>query len=62
MAERLAREALAAENEILTKPELLIHLGIVDAIRNRLRKKTQAMEPGHIRVMRFDFHFTQCGW
>jgi glutathionylspermidine synthase len=62
LAERLTREALAAENEILTKPKLLAHLGIADAIRKCLAKKMQSKEPRHIRVMRFDFHFTKGGW
>jgi glutathionylspermidine synthase len=62
LAERLAHEALAAENEILARPRLLAHLGIADPIRKCLAKTTQSIGPKHIRVMRFDFHYTKSGW
>jgi glutathionylspermidine synthase len=57
-AEALARETLAAEEEILGRPELWRDLRIPRAVRCVL-KNTRA---GFARVMRFDFHLTSAGW
>lgn len=63
-AEQLAREALAAEKEILNHPNLVTKLRLP-------RKIVQALQIGSgpecspnagVRVMRFDFHFTSEGW
>jgi hypothetical protein len=62
LAERLTHEALAAENEILAKPHLLSRLAIPAAIRRCFEKRTKATQQRHIRVMRFDFHYTTRGW
>jgi glutathionylspermidine synthase len=62
LAERLTHEALAAENEILAKPHLLSRLAIPAAIRRCFEKGTKATPRRHIRVMRFDFHYTTHGW
>jgi glutathionylspermidine synthase len=62
-AEKLTHEALAAETEILEKPQLMERLGIPRAVRRVLgryeRKKNKNED---VRVMRFDFHFTMEGW
>jgi glutathionylspermidine synthase len=60
-AETLAREALAAEEEILDRPDLWKQLGIPGPIRRALRSSGQR-SPGFARVMRFDFHLTREGW
>ncbi len=62
-AEALTREALAAEQEILERPELLQLLSLPRAIRRVLRApKFKKGNTSDIRVMRFDFHFTDEGW
>ncbi len=62
-SERLWIEALAAEEEVLDRPDLCKELGL----GRRLRKacaRTEAQTPskGMARIMRFDFHFTSEGW
>ena len=63
MAEALAREALAAEEEILERPHLIGRLGLPPEIQKKLRNAPR-MSPGNhaLRVMRFDFHSTPAGW
>lgn len=63
MAERLAREAAAAETAILREPRLFKQLGLPRPLRRRL------CAPGiagagtrHQRLIRFDFHHTTEGW
>ncbi|MCK6447882.1 MAG: glutathionylspermidine synthase family protein [Planctomycetes bacterium] len=63
LAERLAREALAAEEELVGRPELHARLGLPRAIRRALadtRKLGRSAEVA--RVLRFDFHWTSEGW
>jgi glutathionylspermidine synthase len=62
LAERLTSEALAAENEILANPRLLATLSLPAAIRERLKIAGPEQHRRHIRVMRFDFHYTTTGW
>jgi Glutathionylspermidine synthase preATP-grasp len=62
MAERLTSEALDAEDEILANPKLLRQLSIPKPIREYLEKAKEAPQANHVRVMRFDFHFTTRGW
>jgi glutathionylspermidine synthase len=62
LAECLTREALAAENEILAKSKLLRRLSIPEPIRECLERAEKEPRANHVRVMRFDFHFTTCGW
>jgi len=62
LAERLTLEALAAETEILQKPWLLKRLAIPRHIRKELQRDVPDRQPQHVRVMRFDFHFTTQGW
>jgi glutathionylspermidine synthase len=62
-AEALSREALAAEAEILRRPELWARLGVPRAIRKELQKNaSNASYSRALRVMRFDFHLTPDGW
>lgn len=62
-AEALARETLAAEDEILLRPELLKNLGLPRAIWKLLAGSGGAERaPRHPRALRFDFHFTAEGW
>lgn len=60
-AEAMAREALAAERELLTRPDLVRKLGLPRAIVRCLRN-VSPIEVDRLRVMRFDFHWTRDGW
>ena len=63
-AERLFDEAMAAERELLERPELWGHLGLPRSIRSALEqsrwpsRRTLAAP----RFARFDFHPTATGW
>jgi len=63
LAEQLARETLLAESAILQKRQCLGELGLPWSLRRRLRGLTLP-EGGqhHLRLIRFDFHFTTEGW
>jgi hypothetical protein len=62
-AEGLAREALAAELELGTRPELLPRLGLPRALLAPLRRLARRPPaPGLARVARFDFHPTPDGF
>lgn len=63
-AEALAAEALAAEYEILQRPELHKELNIPSPIRNCWRRpeQTHVGTSADVRLIRFDFHFTLQGW
>ncbi|MBL8130304.1 MAG: glutathionylspermidine synthase family protein [Anaerolineae bacterium] len=64
LAERLAAEALAAEAELLARPELCGALGLPRAVR-RLWGGREPIRIGterDVRVIRFDFHHTTEGW
>jgi len=58
--EVLARETLAAESEILCRPELLKSLGLPRPIWKLLASAPPSRSGP--RIMRFDFHFTSEGW
>ncbi len=60
-AEKLTAEAIAAETEILERPELSRSLGLPRTLRPVLAEKTPPT-PSAGRVMRFDFHPTPQGW
>jgi hypothetical protein len=60
-AERLTAEAIAAEEEILSRPELLKLLGLPRALSRLLAERVPA-SPSAGRVLRFDFHHTTEGW
>ncbi len=61
LAEQLTAEAIAAEEEVSQRPELLNRLGLPRALRQILARKTPRT-PAAGRVMRFDFHYTTGGW
>ncbi|MDB6023562.1 MAG: hypothetical protein JWQ04_3419 [Pedosphaera sp.] len=60
-AEQLTTEAIAAEEEIARRPELLGQLGLPRSLRQVLAEETP-LTPAAGRVMRFDFHYTTQGW
>jgi glutathionylspermidine synthase len=63
LAETLTRELLAAELELLERDELHAVLAIPRALRQVLRRARQnGITPSAVRVMRFDFHWTESGW
>ena len=59
--EQLTIETLAAEQEILRRPELLRILGLPRTVCNALKRPGE-ITPAAARVMRFDFHPTRDGW
>ena len=62
-AERLAAETLAAEAELVERPELHALLGFPRAVRRALAEAARrGASPGLARLIRFDFHFTTDGW
>jgi glutathionylspermidine synthase len=60
--EALAAETIAAENELLTRPDLHAELGLDRNIRKCLLNSAVPSVVNHPRLMRFDFHFTTEGW
>jgi glutathionylspermidine synthase len=60
-AEQLAAEAIAAEDEVLRRPELFALLGLPRALCQVLAEETP-LTPAAGRVIRFDFHYTTEGW
>jgi hypothetical protein len=61
-AEALAAELLAAEAEILRRPDLQSIIGIPGPIRRALKDAAPPPVGRDARVIRFDFHFTAEGW
>lgn len=62
-AEKLTQEVLAAERELLCRPDLHARLGLPRGIGKVLRRcLPQTIATGKARVMRFDFHFSSKGW
>jgi glutathionylspermidine synthase len=62
-AEKLSQEVLAAEQELLSRPDLHAKLSLPASIQKILRKCSPKAYPhGCARIMRFDFHFTPDGW
>ncbi|HET7694525.1 MAG TPA: glutathionylspermidine synthase family protein [Vicinamibacterales bacterium] len=63
LAETLANETLAAERELIDRPELHRVLGVPRAARRALRRIGRlGPSAGVARIVRFDFHFTTDGW
>src|SRR5262249_17224449 len=63
IAEALARETLAAEQELAVRPTLHRALGLPRAVRRALKRVADAGPPAEAaRLIRFDFHFTTDGW
>jgi glutathionylspermidine synthase len=60
LAQSLARETLAAEAEIASRPELHRRLGLPGAVLTALEEGPPPR--GIARLIRFDFHATQDGW
>jgi hypothetical protein len=60
-AEKLDAEAVAAEEEISRRPDLLHRLGLPRALRKALAAD-EPLTPAAGRVVRFDFHLTTEGW
>ena len=60
-AEKLTAEAIAAEQEIIRRPELLRMLGLPPALR-RILAANEPLSAAAGRVIRFDFHPTTAGW
>lgn len=60
-AEALTAEAIAAEKEILERPELLRLLGLPSALRKVFLDR-DPLTPAAGRIIRFDFHPTTAGW
>jgi glutathionylspermidine synthase len=62
LAESLAAETLAAEDELLRRPELHARLGLPRAVRRALGDARRRPTAGAARLVRFDFHHTTDGW
>lgn len=60
LAEQLSVETIAAERELLSRPDLLKDLGLPRTIWKLLASGAPSISGP--RVMRFDFHFTPEGW
>ena len=61
-AEQLAAETLAAEEELVRRPDLHTWLGLPRAVRRVLSHAAACPPCNGPRVMRFDFHLTTDGW
>ncbi len=61
-ADQLAAETLAAEEELVRRPDLHHGLGLPRAVRCVLARAAGAPPCSGPRVMRFDFHLTTEGW
>lgn len=61
LTEELTAEVLAAEQEILQRPDLFAALGLPRALRQVLSSQAP-LTPSAGRIIRFDFHFTTDGW
>ncbi len=59
LAERLFAETVAAEQELLERPQLHATLGVPRRLRELLKRP---LTPSAARAMRFDFHPTAQGW
>ncbi len=63
LAEKLARETIAAETAILQKYSRLQRLGLPWTLRRKLpAPEILGSASRHLRLIRFDFHFTTDGW
>jgi len=62
LSEQLTCEALRAERDLLARPHLLWHLAVPDSISGWLARAAEKPPVRHVRVMRFDFHYTTEGW
>jgi glutathionylspermidine synthase len=62
-SEALTTEAMLAEREIASRPELYARLGLPRRLRGALRSsRSEAWDDRTPRAMRYDFHLTREGW
>jgi len=62
-AEGLARELIAAEAELLGRPDLHRKVAVPRPLRNALAEaRNRGATPAAVRTLRFDFHWTPDGW
>jgi len=61
-AERLAREVVAAEDELRQRPELHDVLALPRPVRRALGRAAGSPGSSAPRFIRFDFHHTDAGW
>jgi glutathionylspermidine synthase len=63
LAGQLGREIIAAERELLQRPELWAELALPWSFRHRLAESAGLGRfDRHLHLTRFDFHFTTVGW
>jgi hypothetical protein len=63
LAEALARETLAAERELINRPDLQRAMRLPRQVRIALRHRSDdGPSVSNVRLMRFDFHFAGDGW
>src|SRR5258708_639618 len=64
LAEKLAAETLAAEQELICTPTLHAQLGLPPAITRLWKRPTDITKAARcdVRLIRFDFHWTSDGW
>ncbi len=63
LAEQLAQETIAAEQELCQQPKLIGQLGLPRSIQQQWqRSPIAAGTEQDLRVIRFDFHYTTEGW
>lgn len=60
-AEQLAKETLAAEMELIERPDLHNRLGLSRSVKNSFRNSNRCRTESP-RIIRFDFHYTTDGW
>ena len=61
IAQALSSEVIAAECELLRRPDLHGKLGLPKSLREQFARLDEP-SVGIARIMRFDFHFTADGW
>src|SRR5579859_889486 len=62
LAETLFAETLAAEQELIARPELHKALGLPRVILDQWKRPLTRNTTHDVRVIRFDFHWTTDGW
>ena len=62
LAEQLATETLALEQELTRRPDLHRRLGLPFLVRRALAEASRRPPVSLARIMRFDFHYTTDGW
>jgi hypothetical protein len=63
LVQKLTQEMLAAEQELISRPDLYRLLGLPTNIRRVMEECNPRCQPKSVaRIVRFDFHFTKEGW